>query len=135
MPKKLVIAGSASLQEKIQYWKSFWENKGFKVIDYPVSIPTEIFESEYPKVHKNFFNSLENTDILFVMNEDKNNITGYVGAESFAETVFAVTNNLIHNKNVEILLLKMPDKNVQSYNEIVLWLKLGWIKLFKENIS
>jgi hypothetical protein len=32
MKKKLVIAGSASLQDKIEYWKSFWENKGFEAV-------------------------------------------------------------------------------------------------------
>lgn len=66
------------------------------------------------------------------MNEDKNDIKGYVGAESFAEMCFGVAQNLIYNKNIEVMLLKMPDEKVQSYNEVQLWLKLGWIKLYRK---
>ncbi len=66
------------------------------------------------------------------MNEDKNNIKGYLGAESFAEMCFGVVQNLIYNKNIEVMLLQMPERNVQSYDEIMLWLKLGWIKVYKE---
>lgn len=68
------------------------------------------------------------------MNEDKNGVVGYLGAESFAEMCFGVAQNLIHNKNIEIILLQMPEKRVQSYDEINLWLKLKWIKLFNRSI-
>jgi hypothetical protein len=128
--KKVVIAGSSSLKEKSEYWKKFWENKGYWVTNYPLPIPDETFFEEYPNVHKEFFKNITETDILFIMNEDKNGITGYIGAESFAELCFGVSNNLLYGKKIEILLLKMPDSKVQSYDEIQLWLKLGWIKIF-----
>ena len=48
---------------------------------------------------------------------------------------FAVAQNLIYNKNLEVILLQEPSERVQSYEEIVLWLKLGWIKLAKKNIA
>ena len=130
MTKKLVIIGSASLQSKIQYWKLFWENKGYEVVAFPNIIEKEKFFQEYPKVFAKFFNNLENTDVVFVMNEDKNGITGYIGAESFAELAFVVAQNILHNKKIKIMLLQMPDKKVQSYNEISWWLKLGWITLY-----
>ncbi len=130
--KKAVIVGSASLPEKVQHWKKFWEDKGYLVTGYPSPIPEETFLKEYPKVHTEFFKNITEADILFVMNEDKNGITGYLGAESFAEIGFGVAQNLIYNKNIEIVLLQMPDEKVQSFAEINLWLKLGWIKLFKE---
>lgn len=133
--KKIVIAGSASLQDKIQYWKKIWENNGCLVLDYPIPIPKENFLKEYPKIHADFFKNITETDILFVMNEDRNGIVGYLGAESFAEMCFGVAQNLIHNKNIEVVLLRMPDKSVQSYNEVALWLKLGWIRLYEENIA
>ena len=38
---------------------------------------------------------------------------------------------LVYNKNIQILILRMPSVNVQSYEEINLWLKLGWIKLLE----
>jgi hypothetical protein len=129
--KKAVIAGSATLQEKVQYWKKVWEDKGYLVSSYPSPIPKETFLEEYPKAHTQFFKNITEANILFVMNEDKNGIVGYLGAESFAEMCFGVAQNLINNKNIEVILLQMPDKRVQSYDEIILWLKLGWIKLYK----
>jgi len=130
--KKVVIVGSASLPEKVQHWKKFWVDNGYVVTGYPSPVPKETFLEEYPKVHTEFFKNITKADILFVMNEDKNGITGYLGAETFAEIGFGVAQNLIYNKNIEIVLLQTPDEKVQSYAEIVLWLKLGWIKLFKE---
>jgi hypothetical protein len=65
------------------------------------------------------------------MNENKNGIVGYLGAESFAEMAFGVAQNLLYNKNIEILLLQLPGNKVQSYDEILLWMKLGWICLLK----
>lgn len=132
MPKKIVIAGSSSLQKEVQFWKEYWESKDNTVINYPAPIPKGALLEKYPQVHKDFFKNITESDILFVMNEDKNNIKGYIGAESFAEMCFGVTQNLIYNKNIEVILLQMPEENVQSYDEIVLWLKLGWIKLYKK---
>ncbi len=132
MSKKVVIAGSASLQKKVLFWKKYWEDKGCFVVDYPSPVPEKTFLEEYPQVHKDFFKNIIESDILFVMNEDKNNIKGYLGAESFAEMCFGVVQNLIYNKNIEVMLLQMPERNVQSYDEIILWLKLGWIKVYKE---
>ncbi len=132
MTKKVVIVGSASLQTEIQYWKGFWENQWYCVTNYPSQINKETFLEEYPKVHTDFFKNITEEDILFVMNENKNGITWYLGAESFAEMCFGVAQNLIYKKNLEIILLQEPNKSVQSYEEIVLWLKLGWIKLYKK---
>jgi len=129
--KKVVIAGSVSLQEKIVFWKKFWEDEGYYVTDYPKKIKDENFLEEYPNVHKNFFKSITEADILFVMNGDKNGIAGYLGAESFGEMCFGVVQNLVYNKKLEVVLLQQPSQNVQSYEEIILWLKLGWIRLHK----
>ncbi len=130
--KKLVIAGSVSLLEKIEYWKKYWEDKNYTVIDYPSPVSSDAFLKDYPQVHKNFFQNITEADVLFIMNEDKNNISGYLGAETFAEMCFGVAQNLIYNKNIEIILLQMPDSKVQSYDEVKLWLKLGWIKLLQK---
>lgn len=131
MKNKVVIAGSASLQEKVRYWKSFWENDEYEVVNYPSSIPSDTFLDKYPQIHKKFFDDIENANVVFIMNETKNGIIGYIGAESFAEMAFAVAQNLVHGKNIEIILLQMPEERVQSHDEVLLWLKLGWIKLYK----
>jgi len=128
--KKVVIVGSASLQEKILSWEKTWGDRGFIVVAYP-QIPQDNFLKLYPDVYADFFRNITETDILFVMNEDKNGIEGYLGAESFAEMCFGVSQKLLYQKNIDIILLKMPSEQVQSYNEINLWLKLGWIKLYQ----
>ena len=127
--KKVVIAGSASLQEAIEKWVAYWNHQeGCVVTNYPKPIAKEAFKTEYPKVHKEFFDSLRNADILFVANEEKKGISGYIGAEVFAEIVFAVALNLTEGTSIEIRLANMPAKQVQSYEEIILWMDLGWIK-------
>lgn len=126
-----MIVGSASLQDKINEWKLFWEKEGDEVIGFPASIPTETFVDAYPQVHIDFYRNLEHANMVFVMNEDKNGIVGYLGAESFAELAYVVTQNLIHGKKIEVLLLKMPEQRVACYDEITLWFKLKWIKLYE----
>ena len=129
--KKIVIAGSSSLQDKINYWRQYWQDHGFMILNYPHPIPKETFLEDYPNVYKQFFKDILETDVLFIMNEDKKGVIGHIGAESFGEMCFGVSNNLLQNKDTEIILLKMPEEKVQSYKEINLWLKLGWIKLLK----
>ncbi|AKM78111.1 MAG: hypothetical protein UX49_C0003G0010 [Candidatus Wolfebacteria bacterium GW2011_GWC2_46_275] len=133
MSKKVVIAGSASLPEKIDYWKRIWEDQGYLVTAYPRQLPVETFFEEYPRVHTEFFKQITEADILFVMNEDKNGIKGYLGAESFAEMGFGVARDLLHKNHLKIVLLQVPDSSVQSYDEIMLWLQLGWISLYAAN--
>ena len=63
------------------------------------------------------------------MNEDENGISGYLGAETFAELAYVVANGLLGKQQTQVLLLKMPESRVQSYEEIELWLRLGWVQL------
>lgn len=130
--KKVVIAGSAKLQQEIQNWREFFINKGYEVLDYPKKIDETKFMEVYPNVHKEFFENITKTDILFIMNEDKEGKSGYIGAESFAELTFGLAQKLVYNKNIELVVLKMPSKDVQCYEEIDLWLKLGWISLYEK---
>ena len=70
--KKVVIAGSASLQDAMFRWKKYWEEKEHCVVlNFPQPIPPESFVVEYPKVHTDFFRDIERTDILFIANEEK----------------------------------------------------------------
>lgn len=85
-----------------------------------------------PKIYKNFYTALENTDVYFLTNEEKNGIKGYIGASSIAELTYVVILNLIHNKNIEIYILNIPSEEVSSYDEVKFWLDKGWIKLYKE---
>ena len=127
--KKVVIAGSASLQDRVAYWEQFWKSRGYTVTASPQEISQEKFLEEYPAVHAGFYAALNDADIVFVMNEDKSGISGYLGAETFAELAYVVANGLLGKQQTQVLLLKMPESRVQSYEEIELWLRLGWVQL------
>jgi len=47
---------------------------------------------------KKFFKNIECTDILLIMNEDRNDQFGYIGYEVFAELTFGIMQKLIYNK-------------------------------------
>lgn len=94
--------------------------------------PIENFRSDFPKVHKDFYIALTKTDILFVANENKNDEKGYIGPGVFAEIAFSVGLNLAQDKDIEIILNQIPNKNNVFYNDIKLWLDLNWIKLYNK---
>ena len=125
---KVVISGSTKLLEEVEYWKNKFESKGHKVINYPHIDDNISLEDEY----KNFYNDIENCDIFFLMNEKKGNIEGYIGASVFGEVTYAVMNNVIHNKNIKILMLDMPSIALFCHEEIVRWIDMGWIEFYNE---
>ena len=131
--KNVVIAGSASLQPAIEKWIAYWNGRDDALVtNYPKPIDQSRFLELYPTVHKDFFVSLNDADMLFVANEDKNGIEGYIGAETFAEIVYAIALNLTQEKHIEIVLTKQPSEKIQANNETSLWIKLNWISIFKE---
>ena len=125
--KKIVISGSSKLQDKVNYWLNHFKNKKYEILDYPKLVD----ESMLPKIYKDFYGALENTDVYFLMNEEKNGIKGYIGPNSFAELTYVVILNLIHNKNINIYILNMPSEEVSSYDEVKFWLDQGWIKIYE----
>lgn len=130
--KKIVISGSSKLQDKVNYWLEHFKNKDYKILDYPKLIEQENYVKELPNVYKDFYTALENTDVFFLMNEEKNGIKGYIGASAIAELTYVVILNLIHQKNIEVYILNMPSEEVSSYDEVKFWLDMGWIKLYEE---
>lgn len=96
-------------------------------MNYSKTISIDQFEELYSDVHKNFFKDINEADILFIVNEKKNSINSYVGAETFAELSFGLTKKLIEGKDIKLILAHMPVKEVACYDEIMLWNKLGWI--------
>lgn len=130
--KKVVIAGSAKLQNEVENWRKLFENKNYEVLDYPREIEEKRFMELYPNIHIEFLENVIKADMLFIMNEDKNGKPGYIGYEAYAELLFGLSQKLIYKKNIELVILKMPSTEVGCYEEINLWLKLGWIKLYRE---
>ena len=113
-------------------WLDLFERKNYEILDYPRLIEEQRFMELYPKVHTEFLEKIIKTDILFIMNEDKNGIVGYIGYEAYAELLFGLSQKLISNKKIELVILKMPSKELGCFEEINLWLELGWIKLLEE---
>ena len=128
---KLIISGSAALQDELSALTKELNNS-YEIIDLPKIIPQNNFNELYKKIHKDYLTNITNTDIFLLFNADKNGIEGYIGAESYAELCFAVAQNLIYKKDIQIYIYKMPSSKVQCYNEIVIWLNLGWIKIWNK---
>ncbi len=130
--KKVVIAGSAKLQKEVNKWIDFFESKNYEVLDYPRTIEVSRFMELYPNIHIDYLKNIMKADMLFIMNEDKNDKHGYVGYEAYAELLFGLSQKLVYKKDIELVILKMPSTDVGCYEELDLWLKLGWIKLYEE---
>ena len=128
--RKIVIAGSAKFYKEALELKKELENNDYNVIDYPKNINVNI-EEEYKKAYESFYESLSKTDDLILFNLDKNGIEGYIGYESFAELSYLVVKKLQENNNHKIYIYKMPSKEVGCYDEIMRFIELGYIELFK----
>lgn len=129
--KKLIIAGSSKLQERAAYWRGYFEGRGYEIIDYPVPVSEEgDYAENLTDIYVSFYQNLDRADVFFLMNEDKNNIGGYIGPSAFAELAYVVTGNLNRGKKVEINILQMPSSDQACYEEIKFWLDQNWIKIY-----
>ena len=130
MRKSIVISASSGLQKEICEWIKYFENNNYIVLDFPKIIEKNRMFELYPTIYNNFFEAIVKSDVFFLLNADKNGIDGYIGAAAFAELCFAVSQNILHNSNKKIYIMKMPNDKVESYKEIKLWLSLKWIEIF-----
>lgn len=128
----IVISGSANLQDRLEFWKNHFEQKGYQVIGMPEKwSDTRDFKEQLTELYRDFYTSIEDCDTFFLMNEDKNGISGYIGANGTAELVYAVMLNLIKNKGIEIYIAKVPEERVLAWDEVVSYLRVGWIKVYE----
>lgn len=130
--KKVVISASSSLRDEINKWIHFFEDKDFDVLNYPKPIKDDDFLKEFPSVHKEFYESLNDIDILFIANEHKNDMDGYIGPAVFAEISFVLGLKLTHSKNTRIVLYKLPSTQNHFYEDIKLWMGNGWLEILNE---
>ncbi len=103
----VVLSGSLSLGKKIDYWVNCFKSNNYEVLDYP-----KLIANNKDRVNrlKEYYHNLENTDVYFLINEDKGNIKGYIGLSSFAELNYVIILNILHNRNILIYLLNKPVK-------------------------
>jgi hypothetical protein len=132
---KLVISGSTRFQDKIAYWKNHFEVKGYEVIADPGSrYDAKDFKQQLTDLYKDFYTALDKCDAFFLMNEDKGDIKGYIGANGTAELVYATMLNVVQGKGIDIYIAKMPDERVLAYDEVTSFLKAGWIKVYEPRV-
>ena len=94
--RKIIIAGSAKFYKEAKELKKELEKERYEVIDYPKKIDNTI-ELEYKEVYESFYENLNKTDDLLLLNLDKKGIKGYIGYESFAELSFLVVKKILNN--------------------------------------
>ncbi|PCI24149.1 hypothetical protein COB57_05555 [Candidatus Peregrinibacteria bacterium] len=125
--KKIVISASAKLELAISKWRKILK-KDFEVIAYPEQISGDLHQ-EYPAVHADFYKSLFQTDVLFVLNEDKGGQKNYIGPSVFAEIAFVIGLNQTSKKQVKILCMNPLPEDLAYSEELLLWRDLGWIEI------
>jgi len=120
--KKVVISGSLLNEKKILYWVKYFEEKGYEVINYPKKT-----NENYIELYSNFYKSIDEADILFIVNERKNNVDGYMGVSTYAELAHGIINKINENKDTEIYVLNKP-----NLHEVQSWIDLNMVKIFNE---
>ena len=130
--KKLVISGSSKLQKEFLKCVKYFKDK-YDVVDYPVPIIGD-FEKGYPDAHIDFYKKLSQADALLLLNMDKGEVKGYIGPSAFGELCIGIYLNVVEKRGLNIYIYQLPDKNVSCYDEIVRFVKLGWIKVFDKKI-
>ena len=78
--KNIVISGSSKFKDEIEKIKNRLIDNNNVILDY-----ARDDNRDYLDVLNNFFGAINNTDVLFVFNEEKNGINGYIGASTFCE--------------------------------------------------
>jgi hypothetical protein len=127
---KMVIAGSARNPEAIQKWITRWKTE-YDIVDYVKPINPNNLTEEYKEVFITFYQAITQADVLFVANEKRNDIEGYIGNAVFAEIAFSIAQKIVHGQEIKVVLAHEPSPSVNGYDELILWKKLGWINLME----
>lgn len=69
--EKVVISGSAKLKKDLIFWYNHFIEYGYEVLNYPKPIEDDDYTNTLPKVYSNFYSSIKDADIFFLMNEKK----------------------------------------------------------------
>ena len=127
--RKITICASGSLFKEIKTWKSRLERRGYRVIQFP---PKTL--KNYAGGHKRHYQKIAESDIVFVLNIEKNGIENYIGPSVFAEIAFAIGLNLALKKKIKVYCLNPLPKNLPYSHELKLWKKAGWIDFWRNGL-
>lgn len=130
--KNIVIIGNYNSDKDVSYWCNYFSKRGCKVLDYPKD-PTK--DSKLDPCY-NFFEYIKDTDILFILNNEKNGLDGYIDTTTFSKITYSIMKNLSDKKKrMSIYILKLPTSSLCYYNEILSFINNGQINLFRENFK
>lgn len=129
--KTVIIIGNCNSNKEVAYWCNYFDKRGYKVLDYPRYSDDNILLNHY----ENFYENIKSTNILFILNNNKNGIEGYIDATTFAEITYVVMRNYYDNKKIDIYISKLPNKTLYYYDELSSFISKGIIKIFKENFK
>jgi len=121
--KKVTICASTALSNEIATWRMKLENLGYEVIKFPTTD-----SRSYAKIHGDHYKKISESDIVFVLNVEKDGVENYIGPSTFAEIAFAIGLNLALDKKIEIYSLNPLPRNLPYSKELNLWKGLGWIQ-------
>lgn len=121
-----------SFWDDILYWNTELQKQGYSVVQYPKQISGE-FLPGYIVEFTTHFQQMEQSDIIFILNKEKNGIPGYIGAAVFAEIAFAVGLNRTSRQNnpLSIVLLTGISPELPHYEELQRWIDLGWVSFWQ----
>lgn len=128
--KKFVLSGSVKMASEIEKWRGYWQAQSeVQILDFPSAISPEGFLQEYSKVFREYFSHLDETHVLFVVNGEKDGIKGYIGAGMLSEIAYVVS-RIARGEKQEVILAHPPAFQLFCSDEIDLWIKLGWVRVF-----
>ncbi|MFJ5477339.1 hypothetical protein ACIL82_11535 [Enterococcus faecium] len=79
------------------------------------------------------FFKYRSSGFIFVFNQDRKGVLGYIGAATFSEMKYCLMQNLIHGKRIKIVLFKEPSEENFCFDEVDRWLKNGWMEIRQPN--
>jgi len=82
------------------------------------------------------YKKMAQSDIVLILNMEKNGVDGYIGAAVFAEISFAIGLNRMSHSNKEIVVycLNPFPASLPYAEELQYWVDLGWLKFWKQII-
>lgn len=126
--KKIVLSGSIKFSDEMENIKDRLEVSNNNVLAYPVKNN----DKEYTEVLNSFYTGIDNTDVLLVINKEKNGIAGYIGSSTFSEINHAALNRIMYGKEIDIYLLNEVDNKSSCYDEIKYFIDKGIVKVCNE---
>lgn len=123
-----------SFWDDIIAWKKKLEKNNYNVIQYPKRFTGE-FLVNYKKEFTEHYQKMAQSEIVFILNMQKNEVDGYIGAAVFAEIAFTIGLNRTSNKNklIDVYCLNRFPDSLPYSEELLHWVDLGWLKFWTES--